>query len=200
MVLPFSLATGTTLNKIQRLGKSISKFHQDTEREEQKRIERVSKERLRALKNDHEEAYLKLIDTAKDTRITHLLKQTDSYLDNLSQAVVAQQNEVGPVPPVQGIIDGPIDEATFGASKQEDPKDKGKAEYYRVAHSINESISAQPKILIGGQLKEYQLKGLQWMVSLYNNRLNGILADEMGRAYYSLIFSFNVSLILFAMI
>jgi ATP-dependent helicase STH1/SNF2 len=34
--------------------------------------------------------------------------------------------------------------------------------------------------LVGGKLKEYQVKGLQWMVSLYNNRLNGILADEMG--------------------
>lgn len=31
-----------------------------------------------------------------------------------------------------------------------------------------------------GQLREYQLKGLQWLVSLYNNNLNGILADEMG--------------------
>ena len=31
-----------------------------------------------------------------------------------------------------------------------------------------------------GQLREYQLVGLQWMISLYNNRLNGILADEMG--------------------
>ena len=35
-------------------------------------------------------------------------------------------------------------------------------------------------MLKGGLLKEYQLKGLEWMVSLYNNRLNGILADEMG--------------------
>ena len=32
----------------------------------------------------------------------------------------------------------------------------------------------------GGVLKDYQVKGLQWMISLYNNRLNGILADEMG--------------------
>jgi ATP-dependent helicase STH1/SNF2 len=38
----------------------------------------------------------------------------------------------------------------------------------------------QPSILVGGTLKEYQLKGLQWMISLYNNNLNGILADEMG--------------------
>lgn len=33
---------------------------------------------------------------------------------------------------------------------------------------------------MGGDLKSYQLIGLQWLVSLYNNNLNGILADEMG--------------------
>ena len=32
----------------------------------------------------------------------------------------------------------------------------------------------------GGQLKSYQIIGLNWLVSLYNNNLNGILADEMG--------------------
>ncbi len=41
----------------------------------------------------------------------------------------------------------------------------------------------QPKLLrppAGAKLREYQMVGLQWMVSLYNNHLNGILADEMG--------------------
>jgi len=35
-------------------------------------------------------------------------------------------------------------------------------------------------MLVGGTLKNYQIKGLEWMISLYNNKLNGILADEMG--------------------
>jgi len=47
-------------------------------------MERLSKERLHALKADDEEDYMKLIDTAKDTRITHLLRQTDTYLDSLA--------------------------------------------------------------------------------------------------------------------
>lgn len=34
--------------------------------------------------------------------------------------------------------------------------------------------------MTGGELKSYQLVGIQWLVSLYNNHLNGILADEMG--------------------
>jgi ATP-dependent helicase STH1/SNF2 len=171
------------LTKVQRLGRGISKFHTETEKEEQKRIERVSKERLRALKNDDEEAYLKLIDTAKDTRITHLLKQTDQYLDSLAQAVVSQQAEAGgrPMAPANFVeIEGIVDETTFGASRMDDGDEKGKVDYYRVAHRISEKIDAQPRMLSGGSLKEYQLKGLQWMVSLYNNKLNGILADEMG--------------------
>lgn len=34
--------------------------------------------------------------------------------------------------------------------------------------------------LFRGTLKEYQLKGLQWLVNCYEQGLNGILADEMG--------------------
>ena len=31
-----------------------------------------------------------------------------------------------------------------------------------------------------GDMREYQLKGVQWLISLHKNGLNGILADEMG--------------------
>ena len=54
--------------------------------------------------------------------------------------------------------------------------------YYSLAHKKNEEVIEQPKMLKGGQLRSYQLEGLQWLVSLYNNRLNGILADEMVRS------------------
>nr|CAG8539454.1 2523_t:CDS:10 [Entrophospora candida] len=136
----------TNQNKRLKLGRSVLNYHLQVEKEEQKRAERVSKERLSALKNDDEEAYLKLIDEAKDTRITHLLKQTDSYLDSLAQAVVAQQND----------------------DSHNDPSDGKKIDYYQVAHKIREEV-IQPSIMIGGTLKDYQIKGLQWMVSLYNN-------------------------------
>jgi len=161
--------------RVMRLSRAVLTFHTTTEKEEQKRIERLAKERLRALKADDEEAYMKLIDTAKDTRITHLLKQTDAYLDYLAQAVVAQQNEHG------GLVDygfetedGPANESTFGAQINQDAIDTEKrVDYYAVAHRISEKVCRK--------LKDYQLKGLQWIVSLYSNRLNDILADEMVR-------------------
>jgi hypothetical protein len=31
----------------------------------------------------------------------------------------------------------------------------------------------------GGTLREYQVQGLNWMISLFENGINGILADEM---------------------
>ncbi|CAI4065257.1 hypothetical protein N7582_002925 [Saccharomyces uvarum] len=146
-----------------RLGASL---HNQMEKDEQKRMERTAKQRLAALKSNDEEAYLKLLDQTKDTRITQLLRQTNSFLDSLSQAVRVQQNEARILSgeEVQPITD----------------EEREKTDYYEVAHRIKEKVDKQPSILVGGSLKEYQIRGLEWMVSLYNNHLNGILADEMG--------------------
>uniref|UniRef100_A0A7N8Y1Q2 Transcription activator BRG1-like n=1 Tax=Mastacembelus armatus TaxID=205130 RepID=A0A7N8Y1Q2_9TELE len=57
---------------------------------------------------------------------------------------------------------------------------RGLQSYYSVAHAVTEKVEKQSSLLINGQLKQYQIKGLEWLVSLYNNNLNGILADEMG--------------------
>lgn len=40
--------------------------------------------------------------------------------------------------------------------------------------------SAQPKLVKGGKMRDYQLEGLTWLTCLYQIGLNGILADEMG--------------------
>ncbi|GAB6028975.1 putative global transcription activator SNF2L2 [Chamberlinius hualienensis] len=66
------------------------------------------------------------------------------------------------------------------AQQDDDEYKTGIANYYGIAHTIRETITEQSSILINGKLKEYQIHGLEWLVSLYNNNLNGILADEMG--------------------
>ncbi|CAO3643500.1 unnamed protein product [Cunninghamella blakesleeana] len=46
---------------------------------------------------------------------------------------------------------------------------------------VKPTISArQPKLVTGGVLRDYQLAGVEWLISLWENGLNGILADEMG--------------------
>ncbi|KAL6902098.1 hypothetical protein ACP4OV_004974 [Aristida adscensionis] len=46
--------------------------------------------------------------------------------------------------------------------------------------TMPEKSSVKTPELFKGVLKEYQLKGLQWLVNCYEQGLNGILADEMG--------------------
>jgi ATP-dependent helicase STH1/SNF2 len=75
--------------------------------------------------------------------------------------------------------DDDIDEMTDADRIKEALRNSSKI-YYKITHSITEEITEQPHLLVGGQLKQYQMFGLNWMVSLYNNNLNGILADEMG--------------------
>ena len=76
-----------------------------------------------------------------------------------------------------------IEKARMEAQKGDDEYKKGikgEANYYQMAHTVNEEVHEQASIMVHGKLKEYQVKGLEWMVSLHNNNLNGILADEMG--------------------
>ena len=175
-------------NKRIKLGHKLVATHANIEKEEQKRAERKAKERLQALKANDEEAYIKLLDQTKDTRITHLLKQTNAFLDSLTKAVKDQQKytkdmlnqhlmekkEESAEPVVYN------DDQMLTMSMNDDDDDEENIDYYNVAHRIKEEVRQQPSILVGGTLKEYQIKGLQWMVSLFNNHLNGILADEMG--------------------
>jgi SWI/SNF-related matrix-associated actin-dependent regulator of chromatin subfamily A protein 2/4 len=81
-------------------------------------------------------------------------------------------------------VDSENTEELLAKAKEEamktDEDAKGKEDYYAIAHTITEEITEQSSLCIGGKLKEYQIKGLEWLVSLYNNALNGILADEMG--------------------
>lgn len=41
-------------------------------------------------------------------------------------------------------------------------------------------LQHQPAILQGGQLRSYQLEGLNWLARLYTSGISGVLADEMG--------------------
>lgn len=37
-----------------------------------------------------------------------------------------------------------------------------------------------PNYVAFAKMRDYQIRGLNWMISLYENGINGILADEMG--------------------
>ncbi|EIM84752.1 uncharacterized protein STEHIDRAFT_122727 [Stereum hirsutum FP-91666 SS1] len=55
-------------------------------------------------------------------------------------------------------------------ARDEEEKDKEKAA----------AAFVQPELLSGATLKDYQLEGVAWMWSLFDQGISGILADEMG--------------------
>ncbi|KAK7309289.1 hypothetical protein RJT34_05880 [Clitoria ternatea] len=67
--------------------------------------------------------------------------------------------------------------AMITRSKEGDKtEDMNMSEEDRIAKEQEELIP----LLTGGKLKSYQLKGVKWLISLWQNGLNGILADQMG--------------------
>jgi SNF2 family DNA or RNA helicase len=205
----------------QALNRAIHKYFRDRLREEERRARREELERIRALRANDEEAYLRMLDATKNSRIMEVLRQTENYLSLIATKVQAQKDLVGVNEAVdaQGLVGLKAREATrkaqvaqrrqlreqerrmkneSGASPEMDGEEEAEEEaeapaknmldamrrrrdeYYQLTHSIGELVEEQPSSLRGGQLKPYQIEGLQWMVSLYNNNLNGILADEMG--------------------
>jgi SNF2 family DNA or RNA helicase len=104
-----------------------------------------------------------------------LLKQTDECLKSLGAQLVQERNKNQPI-----IQMNEVKKTTDSTNSLVEKYLENEHAYYTIAHKIVEPIDKQPTTLIGGKLKEYQIQGLQWMVSLYNNHLNGILADELG--------------------
>jgi len=46
-------------------------------------------------------------------------------------------------------------------------------------------MSADKTVVKGGKMRDYQVQGLNWMISLHHNGINGILADEMVSRFRS---------------
>lgn len=89
---------------------------------------------------------------------------------NEEELLPKKSGENGAAP--EGASNEPIEDDEY--------RDSGYESYYGIAHAIKEEVKSQSSLMVYGSLKEYQIKGLEWLVSLYNNNLNGILADEMG--------------------
>ncbi|CAF4704717.1 unnamed protein product, partial [Rotaria sp. Silwood2] len=176
----------------------------EKERKEKERIKRLmneDEEGYRKLVDEKKDARLALLLSQTDAYIDNLKqlvrqhqqanrlrgRPTKTLSDKPEQSVTTIINvhstdeEIKPTPIVdQTGNDEAIRDAVKIAATNEDDEYDAKESYYSIAHRIREPITEQSNMLVGGQLKPYQLQGLEWLVSLYNNNLNGILADEMG--------------------
>ncbi|GMT19600.1 hypothetical protein PFISCL1PPCAC_10897 [Pristionchus fissidentatus] len=115
-------------------------------------------------------------------RFEMLLKKTENFshcLDagDAAEAAAGSSKVVkkGRGRPSKGA--GPIgDHRHRKTEKEEDEEMLAQDEKAPQAFVFNES----PSYIKNGQLRDYQVRGLNWLISLNVNGINGILADEMG--------------------
>ncbi|CAJ1925279.1 unnamed protein product [Sphenostylis stenocarpa] len=194
-VREFQLQIQASLKRRKQRNDGVQAWHG----RQRQRATRAEKLRFQALKSDDQEAYMRMVKESKNERLTLLLEETNKLLVNLGAAVQRQKDskQSDGIEPLED-LETDLLESDNGISKEspleedvdlidsdhngDDNSDllEGQRQYNSAIHSIQEKVTEQPSILQGGELRPYQLEGLQWMLSLFNNNLNGILADEMG--------------------
>ncbi|EKX51227.1 hypothetical protein GUITHDRAFT_66145, partial [Guillardia theta CCMP2712] len=176
--------------KEKELAKLAKKQVEDKVERERRRKEKAEKDRIRALKEHDTEAYLNLLKEHKNEKILNVLSETDKYLRTLGLAVRVQKKNTEKRlknSKSMDVSDGEDDDNEFERTDIKNTNEvdvkalmKNKNTYYHLAHTEKEEVNSQPDMLVGGSLRQYQMQGLQWLVSLYNNKISGVLADEMG--------------------
>ncbi|XWS77008.1 hypothetical protein CRYUN_Cryun01aG0226800 [Craigia yunnanensis] len=190
--------------------RGVAKYHERMLREFSKRKDDDRNKRMEALKNNDVERYREMLieqqtnipgDAAERYEVlSSFLTQTEEYLHKLGSKITTAKNQqevaeaanaAAVAARLQGLSEEEVRVAAACAGEEvmirnrfmemNAPRDSSSvSKYYNLAHAVNERVIRQPSMLRTGTLRDYQLVGLQWMLSLYNNKLNGILADEMG--------------------
>uniref|UniRef100_A0A452XYF3 DNA helicase n=7 Tax=Aegilops tauschii subsp. strangulata TaxID=200361 RepID=A0A452XYF3_AEGTS len=181
----YQVQTSATYKRRKQRNDGVQAWHVRA----RQRINRLEKSRLQVLKAGDQEAYMRMVEESKNERLTMLLDKTNELLEGIGKAV-QRQKDAEHVSRPEGSEDSESDESPEESPSDDDADTHGSANTSKfnaagrrldsTVHSIEEKVTEQPSALVGGELRPYQLEGLQWMLSLFNNNLNGILADEMG--------------------
>ncbi|KAJ2077251.1 chromatin remodeling complex Adenosinetriphosphatase [Coemansia sp. RSA 988] len=125
---------------------------------------------------------VKPLDQMQAKRFAFLLGQTDVFThfiqdfikdDNLKAEISRQ-------------LESKDSKKSGGASSRRHRKTEKEEDAELLREESPEIVDAQlvftetPSYVSGGTMRDYQLRGLNWMISLFENGINGILADEMG--------------------
>ncbi|GAA96867.1 uncharacterized protein L969DRAFT_94873 [Mixia osmundae IAM 14324] len=162
------------------------------EKEERANIRRVEKAKKAAQNSQLASrktgnAAKKAADTIK--RFSYLLGQSDIFMHfcNLKKerepefAAMLEEAEIS-----RNADTSRKSKAKAGASRGRKTEKEEDAELLREDDENDGSkddlmvFTESPAYVKGGKMRDYQIQGLNWMIGLHHNGINGILADEMG--------------------
>ncbi|XP_066141375.1 chromatin-remodeling complex ATPase chain Iswi [Euwallacea fornicatus] len=125
--------------------------------------------------NSKNEDFDTKLETDRGKRFDFLLKQTEIFSHFMNQSKTPTKGKPSGRP--KKIKD---DIADHRHRKTEQEEDEELLAETNTKTKAMIRFEASPPFIKSGEMRDYQIRGLNWMISLYENGINGILADEMG--------------------
>lgn len=137
-----------------------------------KSIKSIQKKALDDLRNKQNETIDKDGDKTKRDRLQFLLERTDIF-----SHFVKDSKNFKPSSKDQGDKSSP-------SKRRQNRKDSEENDDIEDANDTESDFitrwTCTPPFVKTGEMKDYQIAGLNWLIKLYDYGINGILADEMG--------------------
>ncbi|CAG9760588.1 unnamed protein product [Ceutorhynchus assimilis] len=126
--------------------------------------------------NSKNEDFNAKLETDQGKRFDYLLKQTEIFSHFMNQTKSpSKPNSVGRPKKAKEELN-----ADHRHRKTEQEEDEELLAETNTKTKALVRFDVSPPYIKGGEMRDYQVSGLNWMISLYENGINGILADEMG--------------------
>ncbi|XP_075165023.1 chromatin-remodeling complex ATPase chain Iswi-like [Haematobia irritans] len=133
---------------------------------------------------EKDEGYDKKMQTDSCKRFDFLLKQTEIFTHFMSNSTKSPTKPKGRPKKAKDSKDKEKEKDAGGNADHRHRKTEQEEDEELLAEDTQSKeifrFDASPAYIKNGEMRDYQIRGLNWMISLHENGINGILADEMG--------------------
>ena len=134
-------------------------------------------------------------DDGRIKRFDYLLKQTEVFSHFMGGSSKAKSPlKVKQPKPAKAKAGGKVGDNRHRMTEQEEDEELLTDLNHAKKNMVQ--FDESPNYIKNGKLRDYQIRGLNWMISLFENGINGILADEMVSVLLLGTFTYYVSMFL----